>query len=819
MALGEGPLFGASAILEQLFLWNAAGEIVGALMGPAMTAVTQDMNAKHPLVALSPEVAAEAVAKHMLSSAAGAQEAARSGIDGGRFATLERLAQVRITPDVLAQAVERHLLGDGQAASEAEFQGIDKQWFDLLLAMAKVRLDPNTLAQAVERGIMPEGAAATEADQQGIDAAQFAVLRSIAQLRIDPGTLATLVAHNLDADGQAASEAKLQGMAAADFRNLVELATVRLPPEQLAQLVEHNLAPAAPSETEAHQQGISAGQWALLRALATVRLPPDQLALAVEHNLAPNGPSEAEAHEQGISAEQWALLRNIAKVRLQPADVAEAVLRSYMTQAQAQAEVTPQGVTNEQLRILSDLAGDAPGPDQLVLALLRRIIPLHGTGAESVSYEQGIAETRLHNKWGPVLEQLGHPPLSPADAASAVIRNFLEDHQGEAEAAESGVTADRFATLMHLAGDAPGPQQLAEALRRELIPLHGTGPQSTSFQQGIAEGRLADKWGPVIQGLAKLWPTPVDALAAALKGQVTPEEGKRLYELLGGDLQFYTWLLDSEGEGPTPLEAADWARRGIIPFDGTGPEVTSYAQAVKESRYRDKWATAYREGSLYLPSPDTTRTLLEQGAFTEQQATEFWKRAGLDQDTIAAYLDAARFNDTAATRGLAVSEILDMYFAQVIGDTEAKQLIHLFRVPEHTADLLLAYTKVRREVSAVTQAVRRIQTLVAGRKISTQTAHEALVRLGIPGAVIDDLVSTWQLEAEVSVKVLTQAEIVDAFEIGLYTYADAIFELQAIGYTEFDAWTLLSIKMKTALPGKPPRQVAPPPGPIVEGTT
>lgn len=815
----QGGLFGAGGILEQLFLWNVAGQLVGALTSPAMTAIQQDMNAKHPELALTPEVAAEAVAKHMLTAAAGAQEAARGGLDSGRWATLARLAEVRLSPDVLAQAVERHMLGEGAAAAEAQFQGITKQWFDVLLAMAKVHLQPDILAQAVERGIMGEGAAAGEAHLQGLDAGQFAVLRSIAQLRIDPGTLAQAVTHNLLGQGPAASEAKLQGMAPGDFHTLLGLQTVRLSPATLAEAVQHNLEGNSPAEKEAHLQGITPEQWAVLRNIATVRLPPQTLAQAVEHNLEANGPAEKEAHLQGITTEQWQVLRELERVRLQPADLAEAVLRSYLTEGQALAEAKPQGVTPEMLKVLSDLAGDAPGPDQLVLALLRKIIPAHGKGAGSVSYEQGIAETRLHNKWGPVLEELGHPPLSPADAASAVIRNFVTDHEGIAQAGKSGVTPELFAILTHLAGDAPGPQQLAEALRRHLIPLHGKGPQSVSFQQGIAEGRLADKWSPVIEGLAKLWPTPVDALAAALKGQVTKEEGKHLYELLGGDLQFYTWLLDSQGEGPTPLEAADWARRGIIPVNGTGPEVTSYEQAVKESRFRDKWAKAYRESAVYLPSPETVRVLLEQGAFTEKQAVQFWRKSGLDEETISAYIDAARFNDTAATRGLAVSEILDMVYAQVIGDEEAKKLIHLFRVPEHTATLLLAYTKVRREVSAVTQAVRRVQSLVAGRKISLATAREALNRLRIPGSVIQDLVSTWDLEARISVKVLTEAQIVDAFQIGIYNQQEAIAELDAIGYTPFDAWTLLSIKMKTPLPNKPAREVAPSAGPPVPGVT
>lgn len=640
---GFGDLFGHNGVLEQLLLWGVASEVIQALGGPALTTLQQDISERHPTLALTPAVAAAAVARHLLDERNGITEAAKGGIDAGRFATLVEVARTRLTPDVLAEAVERHLMAESVGQEQAQLQG--------------------------------------------------------------------------------------------------------------------------------------------------------------------------------MQPEAFTTLRDLARVRLAPADLATALLRSYLTRAQAEEQAAPQGVSAEQLGIMADLAGDAPGPDQLVAALRRRIIERHGAGPGSTSFDQGIAETRLHNKWGPVLDALGAAVLSPADAASAVIRNFLSEHDGLAEAEKSGVSPDLFAVMTHLAGDAPGPQQLAEALRRGAIPEHGAGPESTSFTQGIAEGRLADKWAPVIQALAKLWPTPADALQAALKGQIPEAEGKRLYELLGGDIQFYPWLLSTEGDGPTPLEAISMANRGFIPWNGIGPDVVSYDQAVKESRFRDKWGPVYKKYADYLPPPETVRELLELGAIDEQTAISLWHKSGMDQETVAAYLHAAAFQDTAATRGLAVNEVLNMFYGQLIGEDEAAQLLALFHVPEQTTSMLLAYTLARRTIAAVNSATARIRTLLAARKISEQTARDALTRLQIPGATIDGLISAWLVEAGISVKTLTEAQIVDAQEIGALTNDEAMTELQAIGYTPYDAWVLLSIKAKTPLPNKPERTVAPPPGTVIPGVT
>lgn len=261
------------------------------------------------------------------------------------------------------------------------------------------------------------------------------------------------------------------------------------------------------------------------------------------------------------------------------------------------------------------------------------------------------------------------------------------------------------------------------------------------------------------------------------------------------------------------------ANRGYIPWDGTGPDVTSYEQAFKESRWRDKWAPAYRKYADYLPAPETVRSLLEQGSIDQATAVALWHKSGLDQETVGAYLQAAAFNNSAATRGLAINEVLNMFYGQLIGEPETVQLLELFHVPQHTINLLVSYTLVRRSIAAVTAATARIKSLLAARKIGSDTARQALERLQIPGSTIDGLISAWEVEASVSVRVLTEAQIVDAWEVQAISQDEAEAELAAIGYTPYDAWVLLSIKAKQPLPNKPARIVAAPAGTVIPGVT
>lgn len=548
-------------------------------------------------------------------------------------------------------------------------------------------------------------------------------------------------------------------------------------------------------------------------------LPPSVAADLAVRGLLPEAEAVAEAARGGISAARFAAMVNRAKVRIAPADVAAAILRSYMPRDEGLAEVEPQGVDARRLGILTDLAGDAPGPTVLAQALRRRLIPRAGRGRGATSYEQGIAESRLHDKWGPLLADLETQLASPAQLAEGVVRNFTTRPDAEADAALQGVSAALLSLLVNLAGDAPAPGQLAEALRRGIVPRQGRGPGSVAFEQGIAEGRLADKWAPVIEGLSRLWPTPTDALEALLKGQLPDAEGRAMYERLGGDPQFIGWLLDTIGNSPTPLEASAMAARGIIAERGTGPEVLSYEQAVRESRYRNKWGPAYRAVSRHLPPPSTVATFTARGVITDQQAHTWLAENDLAPEVTAAYLADAEFTETSDLRGLTAGSVVSMYVAGLLDRSNALTVLGGLHVSPRAAALQLDYADLRYYIDSINRSVQRIATLLVSRKITVATATTAFQRLGVPPASVDKLITNLQLQAQADVKTLTAAEILAAAKYTIMTPAEALEDLQAIGYTAYDAWVKLSIEARGPLPDQPPRLVGAPPGPVIPGVT
>jgi hypothetical protein len=548
-------------------------------------------------------------------------------------------------------------------------------------------------------------------------------------------------------------------------------------------------------------------------------LTPQVVAELTVRHLIKEADAKSESAKSGINSTRLNQLLALAKVRIQPADLAEAVLRSYIDLKAAEQEAAPQGIDAAQFKILRDLAGDGIGPQQAAEALRRKLMDHHGRGPDAVTYDQAIAESRLHNKWGQVLFELTRAILSPPDLAQGVVRGFI-NHSAAARIAEfSGVDAEQFRLMTDLAADAPSPTELAIALRRGVIPEDSGNPDTPGFVQGIRQGRLADKWIPMLRALAQEWPTPTDALEARLVGQVTTAESKALYARFGGDPAYWQLLFDTRGEAPTPLELGVLANRGAIPWQGLGPQVTSFAQGFHEGRWRNKWQDAYRHLAMFR-SPESTVTLfLAHGIINDEEAADEYAKLGMDAPTAARYMQEAHLTAYSDFRGATINMALDAFYTQLITRDQALQILDGLHVTATAARLMLDFQDARRAFTAINNALSRTRTLYAARKITLATARNSLNEIGIQPTQIDGILKSWQVENSISVKVLTEAQIADAFVAQLLSEQEAFTELENIGYTPFDAWVLLSLKVKQPLPNKPLPGPAPPQDQVIPGTT
>lgn len=418
-----------------------------------------------------------------------------------------------------------------------------------------------------------------------------------------------------------------------------------------------------------------------------------------------------------------------------------------------------------------------------------------------------------------VLSKAPVVPLSPADAAHGVVRSYMADADGQAEAARAGINADRWAVLRDLAGVAPGPQQLAEALRRKIIPETGSGADSTSFEQGIRETDLLDKWTDTIKALAQLWPGPADIIDATVKGQIDPAEGIVTYEQVGGDPQWYQLLVNTNGNPPSPTELLELAARGVIPWHGTGSDALTFQQGIYEGRTKDKWEPAYEALFQYFPTVAEVVELYRWGQFDVTTAVAYMTRRGLTAEQASWWINYADANAIDDYRGLTEQAILAMLSVSYITDDQARVMLGAIHKGPAAIDELITYGHIQRTIQSANQSISRVGSLYQGRKITADAATTALTTLGVLPAAIPEIIADWDAIVNINVKLLTAAEIADAWEYNIMDDATAYAELQNIGYTPYDAWVYLSIKAKAPLPNQPAQGPGTPLGAVTPGTT
>lgn len=393
--------------------------------------------------------------------------------------------------------------------------------------------------------------------------------------------------------------------------------------------------------------------------------------------------------------------------------------------------------------------------------------------------------------------------LTPDELASAVVRGFMDGQSAEFQATESGINAERFRTLVQLAGQALPPEAAAVALRRGIIPEDGGDADSVGFRQAIAQGNLANKWADVIKALSTEIPSPGLALNALLEGQIEEGEARRLYALFGGDPDYFTLAFHTNGSSPTPVELGVLANRRIIPWDGTGPDVVSYEQGFLEGPWRNKWLQPFKDLAKYRIPPRSVTAMVRNGALTDEQALQHYRDYGLTAEDAAAMLHEAHSDKTSAAHTLARSTIEALYEDRVIDRPTAIEFLVSEKYSERDADYLLQVVDLRREQQAITAAIARIRSLYTSYKITPETVAHTLTTLGIAKGQQDDLIAIWNLERVANQKELTPAQIEGAHFYKVIDQDAAMQLLVQAGYTPHDAWIALSVRSHKALPNEP----------------
>lgn len=392
--------------------------------------------------------------------------------------------------------------------------------------------------------------------------------------------------------------------------------------------------------------------------------------------------------------------------------------------------------------------------------------------------------------------------LSIADAVDAVIKSHMSEAEGEAEASLSGLKASRFQTLIASAGEPPGLDFLTEAWRRKFIPQAGTGADSVSLEQGIRESRLKNKWTPIIEEMQYRLPDPSVVIEAWLRAQIDPTGAYDYLAQAGIDKATADIWYASSGRPPGPSELIDLYRRGVIPLDDNNPAGTSLRQGYLETDLKNKWYGPWLELARYIPPPRTVTAMVREGALTDAQALAFYKDAGLDEATTAAYVNAAHLQRTAAAKETAKGTWLALYRDRLADAPTVTAGLEAEGYPAETVAYELEVVDFVKEAAYLNKAVSKLGTLYIAHKVDKPTASAELQTLGLDQTAIDNQFTFWDQEAATNVTILTAAQIGELVNLTWLSFDSGVNLLIGHGYSPNDAQLYLLAHLKLS-PGDP----------------
>jgi hypothetical protein len=362
-----------------------------------------------------------------------------------------------------------------------------------------------------------------------------------------------------------------------------------------------------------------------------------------------------------------------------------------------------------------------------------------------------------------------HPtvPLSPQEAAAAVIKGVMTQGTGEAWAKESGISPGAFADMVNITGQAIGIVEAVALWRRGSI-------DDTELARVVHYSNVRSDFLDDIRLLRYDVPNRNEALTGRLKGHLDDATARDMFSKAGGELRNYDWMLASSGRPISPEEMVRLWNRG----EATELDVDA---AVAQSDINPAYLDFVKRLRWYVPPVRSIMAMLRSGAIDDTRATTLFTENGVRAVDIPGYLAEAHHGRTASVKQLSEAQTLRLYGAKFITNGEAT--IRLGKLGYNAADitLLLGFADEAQHERYVNAVVTRVHAKYTTYKLTAQEATAALVADQIPAPAIADYLRLWLIERDASVHVLSPAAIVGAYRRHEIPAAECKARLLAVG--------------------------------------
>ena len=392
--------------------------------------------------------------------------------------------------------------------------------------------------------------------------------------------------------------------------------------------------------------------------------------------------------------------------------------------------------------------------------------------------------------------------LDPSLSVEAFVKGHRSAADSQNDVAAQGYSGDLWRVMAAATGQPPPLDFLTEAWRRGFIDKEGLGDEATTLQQGVYESLLKNKWFATLLRMQYRLADPGTLIEGWVRAVIPEATARAELQKAGFDTATQDLMHLAAGRPPSPQELQELYHRGLIDFDTVGPDALSLKQGFLETDLKDKWWPKWQHLGDYLPPPRTVTALIREGALSDAQGLDYFKKSGLSADLAAVYVAAAHHQKVAPDKALAKADVLHLYATREITAEQAARFLKLDGWNEANIGFLLGYEDFKNETKLVEQALARLRSLYIGHKIDKQKTLDAIDRLGVEPKARDQLLRFWQVDAEATPALLTAVQLATAAAKGWIPVQDAFDELQGRGFDPRDAMVVL-LEHKADVKGLP----------------
>lgn len=354
-------------------------------------------------------------------------------------------------------------------------------------------------------------------------------------------------------------------------------------------------------------------------------------------------------------------------------------------------------------------------------------------------------------------------PLSPADAAAMVVQAILGEDEAAREAAMSGINRDRFAELVRLNGSPPGPQELLSLWDRGAI-------NEEDVNRGLHQSRLKNEWIEPYKQLQRELLTAPTLAEMVVQGIRTEAETTPQAKHVSIEPEDFHDMVLMAGSPPGPMEMLDLWNRGEV-------SEADVDRALKQSRLKPEWVDTVKILARRVLTPSVAAELVLKQRIPFDEGARIAKANGMSAEDF-------RMLSEVNGRPVGIGQALTLFNRGEMTRADVEQVVARSDVRTEYTDSILA---LRFHYPSLFQVGRALQN----GTITDELAADTLAKQGYTKEWITAVVAAGHAVKTTKHRQATEAQVLELWESGFLTEAEASGALKDLGYDDHEATMIL----------------------------